>query len=46
LMDSEPQIASRIWDAARARLGDELDKTSSDLIAAELPAEATSNSRS
>jgi voltage-gated potassium channel len=42
LMDSEPQIASRIWDAARARLGSELDKTSSDLIGAELPLEATS----
>ena len=37
LMDREPQIATRIWDAARARLGAELDKTSSDLIEAELP---------
>ncbi|MGA8898406.1 cyclic nucleotide-gated ion channel [Bradyrhizobium sp.] len=44
LMDREPQIASRIWDAARAKLGGELDKTSSDLIAAELPAEGTSES--
>jgi voltage-gated potassium channel len=44
LMDREPQIASRIWEAARARLGSELDKTSSDLIAAELPAEAISES--
>lgn len=42
LMDSEPQIASRIWNAAHARLGTELDKTSSDLISAELPAEAAS----
>ncbi len=42
LMDREPQVASRIWDAARARLGSELDKTSSDLIGAELSAEATS----
>jgi voltage-gated potassium channel len=40
LMDREPQIATRIWDAARARLGSELDKTSSDLIAAELPDQA------
>lgn len=42
LMDREPQVASRIWDAARARLGSELDKTSSDLIGAELSAEASS----
>ena len=42
LMDREPQIASRIWEAARARLGSELDKTSSDLIDVELPDEATS----
>jgi voltage-gated potassium channel len=44
LMDREPQIASRIWEAARARLGSELEKTSSDSIAAELPAEAISES--
>ena len=37
LMDREPQIATRIWDAAHTRLGTELDKTSSDLVAAELP---------
>ena len=43
LMDREPQIATRIWDAARTRLGDELDKTSSDLIAAELPDEVASD---
>jgi voltage-gated potassium channel len=43
LMDSEPQIASRIWDAARARLGSKSDEPSSDLIAAELPADATSD---
>lgn len=43
LMDREPQIATRIWDAARARLGSELDKTSSDLIAAELPDQAASD---
>jgi voltage-gated potassium channel len=42
LMDREPQVASRIWDAARSRLGSELDKTSSDLIDAELSAEAAS----
>ena len=39
LMDREPQIASRIWEAAQARLGSEMDKTSSDLIDLELPAE-------
>jgi voltage-gated potassium channel len=42
LMDREPQIASRIWDAAHLRLGGELDKTSSDLIANELLTEAAS----
>jgi voltage-gated potassium channel len=40
LMDREPQIASRIWEAAQARLGSEMDKTSSDLIDVELAAEA------
>ena len=40
LMDREPQIASRIWEAAQARLGSEMDRTSSDLIDLELPAEA------
>ncbi len=39
LMDREPQIASRIWEAAEERLGSEMDKTSSDLIDLELPAE-------
>lgn len=39
LMDREPQIASRIWEAAQARLGTEMDKTSSDLIEIELPLE-------
>ena len=43
LMDREPQIATRIWDAAHARLGTEFDKTSSDLIEAELPAQAASD---
>lgn len=42
LMDGEPQIASRIWDAARARLGGELDRTTGDLMAAELPGETVS----
>src|SRR3569832_1627806 len=37
LMDREPQLATRIWDAARTRLGGELETTSSDLAAAELP---------
>jgi voltage-gated potassium channel len=37
LMDREPQIAARIWDAARTRLGGELDKATGDILAAELP---------
>jgi voltage-gated potassium channel len=37
LMDREPQIAARIWEAARTRLGDELEKAGGDLVAAELP---------
>jgi voltage-gated potassium channel len=38
LMDREPQIAARIWDAARTRLGGELNIADGDLVAAELPA--------
>ena len=38
LMDREPQIAARIWDAARERLGRELDATAGDLSEAELEA--------
>jgi len=38
LMDREPQIAAKIWDAARERLGRELDTTAGDLAAAELEA--------
>jgi voltage-gated potassium channel len=37
LMDREPQIAARIWDAARTRLGGELDLATGDILAAELP---------
>jgi voltage-gated potassium channel len=37
LMDREPQIAARIWDAARTRLGGELDAETGDLVPAELP---------
>lgn len=37
LMDREPQIASRIWDAARERLGRQLEGAD-DLVASELPA--------
>jgi voltage-gated potassium channel len=37
LMDREPQIAARIWDAARTRLGGELDIADGDLVTAELP---------
>jgi voltage-gated potassium channel len=38
LMDREPQIAARIWDAARTRLGDEMETATGDILAAELPA--------
>ena len=37
LMDREPQIASRIWDAARTRLGRELEAEAGDIVPAELP---------
>jgi voltage-gated potassium channel len=37
LMDREPQIAARIWDAARTRLGGEIDTETGDLVTAELP---------
>ena len=36
LMDREPEIASRIWDAARAKLGKELEAVGGDLAPAEL----------
>ena len=36
LMDREPQIATRIWDAARTRLGDEFETMAGDLVSAEL----------
>lgn len=36
LMDREPQIASRIWEAARAKLGTELEAVGGDLVSAEL----------
>ena len=37
LMDREPQVASRIWEAARERLGHELEGAD-DLVDSELPA--------
>jgi CRP-like cAMP-binding protein len=37
LMDREPQIASRIWEAARTRLGKELETAAGDLVPVELP---------
>ncbi len=37
LMDREPQIAARIRDAARTRLGSTLDLADGDLLEAELP---------
>jgi voltage-gated potassium channel len=38
LMDREPQISARIWDAARERLGRGLDATAGDVAEAELEA--------
>ena len=38
LMDREPQIAARIWEAARERLGHELETEAGDLVASELRA--------
>ena len=38
LMDREPQIASRIWDSAREKLGRELETGADDLALNELPA--------
>ena len=37
LMDREPQIAARIRDAARTRLGSEMETATGDILAAELP---------
>ena len=34
LMDREPQIATRVWDAARAKLGTDLEIASGDLVPA------------
>lgn len=36
LMDREPLIAARIWEAARAKLGGELEAVGGDLVSAEL----------
>lgn len=36
LMDREPQIATRVWDSARAKLGRDLETTGGDLVPAEL----------
>jgi len=38
LMDREPQLAARIWEAARTRLGSEMEAATGDILAAELPA--------
>ena len=38
LMDREPQIAARIWEAARERLGRELDTATGDLVESEVSA--------
>jgi voltage-gated potassium channel len=36
LMDREPQIATRVWDAAREKLGSDLEIAGGDLVPAEL----------
>jgi voltage-gated potassium channel len=36
LMDREPQIAARVWDAARTKLGDKFEALAGDLVPAEL----------
>lgn len=36
LMDREPQIAARVWDAARTKLGDRFEALAGDLVPAEL----------
>lgn len=38
LMDREPQISARIWEAARERLGRELETATGDLVASEVSA--------
>lgn len=42
LMDREPQIAARVWDAARTRLGSDFEKAAGDILATELPANPAS----
>jgi voltage-gated potassium channel len=37
LMDREPQIATRVWDAARTKLGDRFEALAGDLVSVELP---------
>lgn len=39
LMDREEQIAARIWEAARARLGSKIETETGDILPAELPTE-------
>jgi voltage-gated potassium channel len=41
LMDREPQIATRIWDAARTRLGAEFEAKAGDIVPVELPPATT-----
>jgi voltage-gated potassium channel len=36
LMDREPQIAARVWDAARTKLGDRFEALAGDLVPVEL----------
>jgi voltage-gated potassium channel len=43
LMDREPQIAARVWDAARTKLGDRFEVLAGDLVPAELSEQATAD---
>ena len=44
LMDREPQLAARIWDAAKMRLGHEIETAADDLVDVELQQEPDSTS--
>jgi len=44
LMDREPQLANRIWEAAKTRLGHEVETATDDLVDVELQQERDSTS--
>ena len=43
LMDREPQIAARVWDAARTKLGDRFEALAGDLVPVELSERAAAD---